>query len=48
MKSYFIKQEFANGIIQGIKLAGEQLHVFFPYNSASDINELSNDISFGD
>jgi uncharacterized membrane protein len=48
MKSYFIKQEFANGIIQGIKLAGEQLHVFFPYNSANDINELSNDISFGD
>lgn len=48
MKGYFIKQEFAKGIIEGIKMAGEQLHVFFPYDSATDKNELSDDISFGD
>lgn len=48
MKSYFIKQEFANGIIQGIKMAGEQLHSFYPYDVAADKNELSDDISFGD
>jgi len=47
MKSHFVKQEFAEGIVKGINLAGEQLHVFFPYNSSDDKNELSDEISFG-
>lgn len=36
----------AEGLSAGILKAGEQLKVHFPYHE-SDVNELSNDISFG-
>ena len=39
--------EFAVGLSSGIKMAGEQLKVHFPYQS-DDINELDDDISFGE
>ena len=49
-KSIMLKEfksgEFCNGLVKGIGSAGEQLHDFFPYQS-NDINELSDDISFG-
>lgn len=37
---------FADGLAAGIIRAGEQLKAHFPYK-AGDVNELSNDISFG-
>ena len=46
MISHFTKGEFAEGIIDGIKLTGEQLKQFFPFQT-DDINELSDEISFG-
>ena len=46
MRAHFKKNEFAQGLSQGIQLAGEQLKTFFP-RQANDINELSDDISFG-
>lgn len=46
MIAHFTKGEFAEGIINGIKLTGEQLKQFFPYQT-DDINELSDEISFG-
>lgn len=46
MRAHFKKNEFAEGLSQGIQLAGEQLKMFFP-RQANDINELSDDISFG-
>ncbi|HAK75583.1 putative membrane protein [Runella defluvii] len=46
MRAHFKKNEFAEGLSQGIQLAGEQLKTFFP-RQANDINELSDDISFG-
>jgi uncharacterized membrane protein len=46
MADYFKKGEIAKGLSEGIKMAGEQLKVHFPYQS-DDTNELGNDISFG-
>jgi len=43
---YFSAGLFAEGLAEGIKLAGRQLKAFFPYRK-DDINELSDDISFG-
>jgi uncharacterized membrane protein len=47
MLELFKKGEFAKGLIQGIQRAGEKLKEFFPYQS-DDINELSDEISFGE
>lgn len=46
MGSHFKKGELAEGLAEGIKMAGQQLKTHFPYQS-DDKNELSNDISFG-
>ncbi|MFV0376686.1 MAG: TPM domain-containing protein [Mangrovibacterium sp.] len=46
MLSCFKEARFADGLSQGIIMAGEQLKIHFPYNSA-DVNELSDEISFG-
>lgn len=46
MLEYFAKEDFSNGLIQGIKMAGNKLKMYFPI-AAGDTNELSNEISFG-
>ena len=46
MMEYFRKGEFVKGLIEGVKEAGVQLKVHFPYQ-ANDKNELSDDLSFG-
>jgi len=43
---YFSQGSYADGLARGIRMAGEALHEHFPYQS-DDVNELSNDISFG-
>lgn len=45
MINKFRSDKFAEGLIDGITLAGEKLKEFFPYNKA-DVNELSDEISF--
>lgn len=45
MVGYFSKAEIAEGLSIGIRMAGEQLQMHFPYQ-ANDTNELSNEISF--
>lgn len=42
----FKRGDFESGISAGILKAGEQLKVHFPYQK-DDVNELSNEISFG-
>ena len=42
----FKEGRFAEGLIQGIQMAGIKLKEFFPYQE-DDVNELSDDISFG-
>lgn len=44
--SYLKKGDIIAGLSEGIKLAGVQLKEHFPYQS-NDINELSDEISFG-
>lgn len=46
--STFKKQQYAEGLAKGIRMAGEQLKAHFPYDNKGDVNELSDDISFGD
>jgi uncharacterized membrane protein len=46
MVARFKKAEFAEGLCEGISMAGEALKNYFPYRK-NDKNELSDDIVFG-
>jgi uncharacterized membrane protein len=41
----FKKQAYTQGLINGINLVGKELQAHFPYDEATDINELSDEIS---
>jgi uncharacterized membrane protein len=45
MLSYFVKNEMASGLKQGIAMVGEQLKTYFPYQN-NDKNELPDEIAF--
>ncbi len=45
MRAHFMAGNLAEGIVAGIKLAGEKLALYFPYQSG-DINELPNEIVY--
>ena len=45
---HFRQEQYVLGLERGIKLVGEQLHQFFPYDAANDVNELDDTISYGD
>ncbi|MGV3761550.1 TPM domain-containing protein [Parapedobacter sp.] len=47
MLRHFKQGDLVQGLIEGIKHAGEQLQHFFPRQD-DDVNELPNDIAFGD
>ncbi len=46
LRTHFGQGEYAEGLCRGIERAGQQLHQYFPYNRATDTNELADDISF--
>jgi uncharacterized membrane protein len=45
---HFKKEEYAEGLKKGILMAGQQLKSYFPYDQKGDLNELDNEISFGE
>lgn len=47
MQNRFRQGEFTEGLCEGIKMAGEQLSAHFPFQNEDDINELPDEISFG-
>jgi uncharacterized membrane protein len=47
MKAHFASGNYASGIIAGVRLAGEKLAMYFPYDNG-DVNELPNDIIYMD
>jgi uncharacterized membrane protein len=47
MLAAFSEQKFCDGLETGIRMAGEQLKEHFPWQK-DDVNELPDDISFGD
>ena len=44
---HFRGERYVLGLERGIKMVGEQLHRYFPYDAAADQNELDDSISFG-
>jgi len=46
MLNHFRNEAFTKGLIEAVKQSGNALHDHFPYQT-NDVNELSDDISFG-
>jgi len=46
MLNHFRENKFADGLVEGIIMAGQQLKEHFPYQT-DDVNELPDEISFG-
>jgi uncharacterized membrane protein len=45
---HFRQEHYVLGLERGIQLVGEQLRQLFPYDAATDVNELDDSISYGD
>lgn len=44
----FRQEHYVAGLEHGVRMVGEQLRRYFPYDAATDQNELDDSISFGD
>jgi len=48
LTKYFMADDYETGLREAVLRVGEKLREFFPYQGEDDINELSDDISYGD
>lgn len=48
MSEHFRKGEFTEGLVAAIGETGRQLAAHFPYDAAVDVNELADDVDFGE
>ncbi|HMA54026.1 MAG TPA: TPM domain-containing protein, partial [Acidobacteriota bacterium] len=48
MTAHFRKGAFTEGLVAGIGEAGRQLAAHFPYDAKVDVNELADDVDFGE
>lgn len=48
MSGHFKKGEFTEGLVAAIREAGRALAAAFPYDAAVDVNELADDVDFGE
>lgn len=48
LTKYFMADDYETGLREAVLKVGEKLREFFPYQGKDDINELSDDISYGD
>ena len=46
LSEHFRKGEFTEGLVRAIEAAGEKLAEHFPYDAATDVNELPDEIEF--
>ncbi|HKC13662.1 MAG TPA: TPM domain-containing protein [Vicinamibacteria bacterium] len=47
MSERFRAGDFTGGLVHGIDTVGRELATHFPYDAATDVNELPDDIDFG-
>jgi len=48
MSGHFKKGEFTEGLVAAILEAGRELAAAFPYDATIDVNELADDVDFGE
>ncbi|MCC2546002.1 TPM domain-containing protein [Hymenobacter sp. BT175] len=45
--NHFRAEDYVTGLEKGVKMVGEQLQKYFPYDATTDRNELDDTISYG-
>ena len=47
LSGYFRKGDFTGGLVSAVDVIGEKLGLYFPYDAATDVNGLPNNVDFG-
>ena len=47
LSGHFRKGDFTGGLVSAVDVIGEKLGLYFPYDAATDVNGLPDDVDFG-